>query len=203
MPPRSKPRRGGCPCPNLTPSNSASMAAHLCPLCNKRLATVTLTEVSPDGEVRHLRSCQHCLDRLGAQLGPIPTPIAEIERRNQQDDHPANAPGTQVFHTPEHSAADGDRRCPECGLTWSAFLKRNRFGCPHDVDVFADLLGEPLIELHGADQHRGRSPDQQQADSPSRKQLLQAQLATAVEAENYHRAAELRDALREIEGEGP
>ena len=181
----------------------------ICPLCNKRLATVHLTEVDADGVVHELHACSQCLHRLQVELGSQPTPIAEIHQRNaEQAGHNSKelvGPLSAVLS--EHSDDSlSDTSCPHCGITWRDFLKRNRFGCEHDVDVFGEHIQQAVQELHAADDHRGRHPDQcpdAQQERLRHRRELEQQLEQAVRSEHFERAASLRDQLRDLKGEAP
>lgn len=198
------------PCTGATNESMAIMiTGSICPLCNKRLATVHLTEVDEDGTIHQLHSCSQCLHRLHVELGDQPTPIAEILYRNAEDaGHDSkNLVGPLSAVLSENlDQASHDTTCPNCGISWNDFIKRNRFGCEHDVEVFAEHLKQAVHELHAADHHQGRSPDQHldpQHQQRRHHQELQQQLQQAVRNEHFERAAALRDEIRDLESRLP
>lgn len=89
--------------------------------------------------------------------------------------------------------------CPNCGMTWAVFREHGLLGCPQCYDFFESQLG-PLIERahEGGTHHVGKARQTQSADLALRVQTLRKQLAEALAAEQYERAAELRDQLTSL-----
>jgi protein arginine kinase activator len=100
------------------------------------------------------------------------------------------------------SAAAEDPKCDVCGMTFADFRQQQLLGCPHDYDALDKPL-RPLIERshEGASQHVGKAP--RQAGVLQRKQnailRLRAALRGAVAAEDYEKAARIRDEIKRLE----
>ena len=96
------------------------------------------------------------------------------------------------------------KRCPHCGITFHEFREKGRFGCPGDYDAFREQL-LPLVEnIHDATRHAGKVPAGAAGGQKSRQFKLirlRKELAEAVEAEQYERAAGLRDEIGALGGE--
>jgi len=92
-------------------------------------------------------------------------------------------------------------KCPVCGFSQSDFKKTGRFGCSHCYDVFGDLLAPMLKNMHKGTEHVGKKPEdfERQAEQSRKLQALREDLDRAVEAEEYEKAATLRDQLRQLE----
>jgi protein arginine kinase activator len=92
--------------------------------------------------------------------------------------------------------------CPACGIKYMEFRAAGRLGCPHDYEVFRVGL-EPILDkiTHqpGA-RHVGKVP-RRRGDAAAQAELLELrqQLRAAVDAEDYERAARLRDQIRQKE----
>lgn len=111
--------------------------------------------------------------------------------------------------------------CPSCGMTFEEFRQKGVLGCAHCYAAMEAQLG-PLIERahEGATHHVGKVPRRllkgettaaaeraarllgTMKDHQERIRLLRKQLAEAVGAEQYERAAAIRDELRRF-GELP
>lgn len=105
------------------------------------------------------------------------------------------------------SAARTGTSCRTCGLTISDFRSTGVLGCPGCYDAFEKQLS-PLIErAHaGAISHIGKVPRRGGGahDVQLLRQRLVRELDEAVAAEQYERAAELRDRLLTLpRGEAP
>ncbi|MBX3355330.1 MAG: UvrB/UvrC motif-containing protein [Phycisphaeraceae bacterium] len=99
----------------------------------------------------------------------------------------------------------GTGTCPGCGLTVLEFRQSGILGCPSCYDAFQPDLGTLIARAQaGATHHVGRAP----SGSPGRVErglqrarLLQ-ELQAAVAAEQYERAARLRDRLHALDEGG-
>ncbi len=103
-------------------------------------------------------------------------------------------------------AKERSPKCSACGLTFTAFRKSGMLGCPACYDAFMPMI-EQVIESSqgGATHHVGRSPHG--GAETERLQNLRAKLMRdleiAVTAEQYERAAKLRDELRAMDPPTP
>ena len=91
--------------------------------------------------------------------------------------------------------------CPECGHTFNDFKSTGLLGCAACYRAFAATVGPVIERSHGgASQHVGRKPSR--ADAVAERtgllQQLSRELEEAVAAEQYERAARLRDRIREL-----
>ncbi|MHC4786692.1 MAG: UvrB/UvrC motif-containing protein [Planctomycetota bacterium] len=98
------------------------------------------------------------------------------------------------------------KTCRNCGLTFAKFRQSGTLGCSDCYTAFEEHLA-PLIERaqNGATHHRGKTP--RRAGASVDRQLLVQQLVKeldqAVAAEQYERAAQLRDRLRNLDPGAP
>jgi protein arginine kinase activator len=91
--------------------------------------------------------------------------------------------------------------CPQCGLSYAEFRRLGRLGCEACYETFRDDLKPLLRRVHGSTAHAGAVPAHLERGLESRREIkrLRSELDLAVRREEYERAAELRDAIREIE----
>lgn len=161
-----------------------------CDNCNKP-ATVHLTEIKNGKKIeKHL--CEQC----AAQNEGVPiqahTPINELLTNF-------------VMQHSGLSAKQAGVECSHCGITWAEFRQSGLFGCEQDYALFERELAPLLQRAHeGGTHHVGKVPTRRGAAGvPTRKRIdltrLRKELARAVEAEDYERAAKLRDQIREAE----
>ena len=94
------------------------------------------------------------------------------------------------------------RTCPVCGATEEEISSSGMLGCAKCYDTFGDLLSPYLRRLHGSAEHTGKVPSgaNEELSRNRRLEKLRADLQKAVEAQEFERAAELRDEIRAIEG---
>ncbi len=95
-----------------------------------------------------------------------------------------------------------DPVCDVCGMRFSEFRQQSLLGCPHDYDAFAEAM-LPLLERAqgGATQHVGKVPHRAGGDQKKHTALLRlrAELKNAIVAEDYEKAAMLRDQIKELD----
>ena len=106
-----------------------------------------------------------------------------------------------VGETADELARLDQRSCPVCGITFLEFRKQGRLGCPHDYVCFEKELEPLLMNIHGQTQHVGKVPKFCPHGAEQQTQLirLRREMKEAVSSEEYERASELRDKIREIE----
>ena len=157
----------------------------VCQRCHEVKATVHITDTSPQKRERHL--CEDCAEKEGVII---------------KQPHATNAILQEFIKQKVGLGGADDRACPKCGITFREFQMSGQLGCPHDYEAFRALLA-PLIERahENATHHVGKVPNT--ADFTVRRQTgllrLRRQLQEAVKAENYERAASIRDEIQTLE----
>ena len=166
-----------------------------CLRCTKQ-ASLHITELK-GGKSFSLHLCEDCasdyLDTV--KVGGLPDEMDEPLALGSL--------GTIGSDTPIEASTEA---CPFCGMTYKEFRSRGRLGCPHDYEHFHDEL-IPLLESihHGETQHVGKYPPKVSDDSRKQYELirLKNELKTAIEEEDYERAAQLRDQIKSYEEAAP
>jgi protein arginine kinase activator len=166
-----------------------------CQRCGQRPATVMLTDVVNKAR-RTQQICEACA--RSHQLIPSPEDPAQ----------PLNLPALVqlVFgDPPAGDPIDGDEAlvCPDCGRTYAEFHAEGRAGCATDYDAFRGPLLPLLERIHRHTEYVGKVPRRgSRVAEPVELADLRGRLRDAVAAEDYGRAAALRDTIRALEG-GP
>lgn len=94
---------------------------------------------------------------------------------------------------------EGDAgQCEHCGFTMEDYRKVGRLGCSHCYDAFADEISRGLEKMHTGVVHEGKVPEGIVQDIEREQELesLKSKLAIAIDAEDFEKAAELRDAIK-------
>ena len=99
--------------------------------------------------------------------------------------------------------ADGYGTGTGGGLTYEEFRRVGRLGCGTCYETFASQLRPLLRRIHGSADHTGGVPSALEGDHFRLRAIrkLKDELTRAVQAEDYERAAELRDTIRSGERE--
>lgn len=156
-----------------------------CDKCDKP-ATIHLTDIV-NGQKNEVHLCEECAISEGIKSSmPVSQLLQEFVLQSSN----------------EPAAKKAETACEVCGITFNEFRQQGLLGCPHDYDVFSAML-EPLLERahDGGTQHIGKMP--RKADVAQKKHSeilrLRAALRQAVTAEDYEKAARLRDQIKELE----
>jgi protein arginine kinase activator len=153
-----------------------------------------MTEIS-GGKPHEVHLCDACAQEAGYV---------------QQTHIPINELLSQFLKTHAQVSDAPTTRCPDCGMTWQEFKDTGLLGCPKDYELFLNQLNGVIERAQsGATHHTGKNlhtGTRAMAPANDAVQLrlaelnrLRTELARAVEAESYEKAAKLRDQIRALE----
>lgn len=156
-----------------------------CDVCKEKEATVFLTNIV-EGKMQKVNLCESCSKEKGVN-DPTGFALADLL--------------LGLGSAQEIEKNPGALKCPVCGFTQADFKKTARLGCSACYDTFSDALSEMLKNMHKGVEHVGKAPAVLRARHmhSARLKALQQNLDEAVAAEEYEKAAGLRDEIRKIE----
>ena len=186
-----------------------------CQQCHKKEANVFFKGIIQN-KVIQWNLCSGCAEEKGLPLGfsePV-LPIMKLLASLGGIGAAASLKGTRSL------------KCPECGFWYSQLQQTGRLGCSRCYRSFSEQLEPILRRIHGSSQHRGKrylktvpartapagsekeratntAPRSATCPSVSRggKELdrLREELKNAVQKEDYEKAAQIRDLIRNPE----
>ena len=173
----------------------------LCETCKKRTATVFYNE-NINGKTRAYSLCGECaaklreqgeLQQISSMLGGFVSPFSAL-----QDDLFGG-----FFGIPGAVGGSTKKKCTGCGSTYSDIAASGRVGCPDCYVAFRDELSKTIHSIHGTTTHNGSVPAKYRARQAraTRLKQLKAELESAVQKEDFERAAALRDEVRKLQAE--
>ena len=177
----------------------------LCTNCKKTPASVHFKSVIND-QVTEWDLCPACAQEKGLTVMDqgLPLSPAPFQSLSELIAQLADVSGYE-------SRKSGPPQCGHCGLTYPEFHVRGRFGCAHCFDAFSHYVQPLLQHIHGHAHHAGKSydppskpthPSKEPSAKPRTKhheaELLQKQLKEAIKHEEFEKAAEIRDKLRQL-----
>ncbi len=147
-------------------------------------ASVHLTQVL-NGKMQKLHLCEACAQKMGVGQGSSFSMSDLLLGKGVGE--PLS--GGQIAKT-----------CPECGWTLRKVKKVGRLGCPGCYRAFEEELETLLKSIHRETRHRGRRPQhlEQKMNLRDQVETLEAGIASAIEAEEYEKAAAFRDELKQL-----
>lgn len=161
-----------------------------CQICTEREARVHYTEMKDD-EVRTLRLCEQCAEARG---------FTKMEKKPEFS-LPDLLAGMAEDKFAGLETEASPHQCDRCGLTYPEFKKAGRLGCGECYEAFAAALLPLLKRIHGSENHVGKVPGNVQAEGSQAARLedLRRELDLCVDAEDFERAAAIRDRIQQME----
>ncbi len=162
-----------------------------CDICAKKKATVHLTEIV-DEQMSEMHLCEECARQKSSQM-------------EQQFGLADLLAGLGDFGKQLKDAEKVNIQCSNCAMSYDDFRKFGRLGCNKCYDSFKTHLSTLLKKIHGSNQHFGKSPvriPQEERRKIESLQDLKNHLMQAIQMEDFEKAAQLRDKIREIEEKG-
>lgn len=161
----------------------------LCENCGKNTATTHIKR-SVNGVFTEKHLCTECAAKLGYSVG-FSDGFAEILSSMFGDT------------LPEKSA--GSVKCSCCNTAFSDIVKTGKMGCPECYNAFYEQLLPYLKRIHGNVNHIGKMPNSSPlavSNDETRILSLKRELNKLIVAEEFEKAAQIRDEIRKLEGKG-
>lgn len=165
----------------------------LCDICNKNEATNHIKKIVND-KITQLHLCSECAAKhgYGDMFGALSMNFNNFFG--------------SMFDFPMMSQSlkkEAETVCPFCGQKFSDIVKSGKIGCAECYDVFCDKIMPNIRSIHGDTSHVGKIPVSagKEAHKKSEIENLKRSLQEAVDAQEYEKAAELRDKIKKLESE--
>lgn len=154
-----------------------------CDNCNEREATVNITHKNGDEEI-DLYLCDKCIDGE-----PKPEKIT------------FSSLISEIIETKIGGENKNSKKCPNCGMDFSEFKVTGVFGCSKCYETFSNSLDAILGSIHGANVHIGKTPEIAKDEVLLQRKInkKKEKLKKYVEKEEFEKAAQLRDEIKECE----
>lgn len=155
-----------------------------CHHCDKQ-ATVHLTQIL-NGQMHKMDLCESCAHAKGV-TNPENLSIGSLMDKGELI---GDASGSAMV-------------CESCGTTHQDFKKGGRLGCEACYHIFRPVLDPLLDGMHAGIKHFGKAPagSEVRIDFDREMSGLKKALNDAVETEDFEKAAELRDRIKDLEKE--
>ena len=166
-----------------------------CERCGKNPATMHITRVI-NGQKTEMNICTECAQELGHTFNIGFTPQMTFQNLlkgflGQDVLGNFGIPG-KITET---------KKCNVCGLSEEQFINSGFLGCSQCYETFKDRVEQALRKIHGSTEHRGKFPAKSGGKIKLIREIenLKKALTEAVAREEFEKAAELRDKIKELE----
>ncbi|WP_297429420.1 UvrB/UvrC motif-containing protein [Clostridium sp.] len=170
----------------------------LCEKCRKNEAKINLITVM-NGQKHEIWLCENC----AKDIANIPflnsiTQNASIPFQGMLTEILSNIDGNK-------SSIDNDKIkeivCSNCGLTYNEFKRTGKLGCSCCYKDFKVVLEPRIKSLQAGTKHVGKIPKMKGKELVQRRKLkdLKEEMQKLIVAEEYERAAIVRDEIKKLE----
>lgn len=161
-----------------------------CMKCNQNEASVYY-EQNVNGKVTKLALCPECAAAEGIGTGDM---FGGFNLLGNFFD---------LGHSPVLVKKE-QKKCPVCGCSFDDIVKSGTVGCSECYKTFSSELAPTVRRIHGSAVQTGRRPVNSPKDEKPKDKLfsLRDELQKAIKAEEYEKAAKIRDMIKAEEAKG-
>jgi protein arginine kinase activator len=167
----------------------------LCEMCKQNNASVHIVRII-NGAKQELNICERC--------------AKESQGFGFDEDIKMDAPFTfqnvisgwmDYMNQSPHNVRHTEAACQHCGMTFAEFRQKGLMGCADCYRQFSSTVMPVIKRVQGNTEHIGKIPLKAGKEIMERKRLLslKEELQKAILAEEYEKAAEIRDRIREVQ----
>lgn len=167
----------------------------LCDICKKNEASVHITKIV-NGEKEELNICDNCAkDVEGFDFVKDMNFISPFSFQNI-----LSGIMNYANKTPKEFQ-DKNLVCKNCGMTYSEFKEKGLLGCSECYKNFSSIIMPVIQRVQGNAEHIGKIPKKAGKDIIKHRRILKLkeELQKVIVQEEYERAAEIRDEIRELQ----
>lgn len=170
----------------------------ICQLCGKKEATIHFTKIV-NGVKKEFEICEDCAKSMeGFNVSQDINFGAPFSIQNVINGLMDYLSGSQQVGIKQ------ELQCPICKTTYSDFKNTGLLGCSNCYKTFNETLMPMIKRVQGNVEHVGKVPQKSYKELVEKRKLikLKEELNKAILAEEYEKAAVLRDEIRNLKKGG-
>ncbi|HHX17706.1 MAG TPA: hypothetical protein GX727_02465 [Clostridium sp.] len=161
----------------------------LCQKCQKKIANIQFTQIINNNK-HVLYLCENCAKEEGKLKIGSPFSINDFF--------------SGIMGVPYMSSVSPQSTkmiCNTCKMSYDDFKKTGKIGCADCYKTYGEKLMPLLKRLHGNVQYNGKIPEKIYSRAKVSREIrkLKEQLNVFIKNEEYEKAAEIRDQIKEME----
>jgi len=168
----------------------------LCEKCKKNQA-VTHIRQNINGNLTEMHLCESCAAEISGKFEN------EYGKLFSDFGFGIDSMLTSLFgqdFLSENLLSEHTERCEMCGSSLNEIRKSGNVGCSHCYETFRQQLIPLIQRIHGKTAHNGKIPQSagQEITAKAKISELEAQLKKAIDAQEFEKAAALRDQINSL-----
>lgn len=174
----------------------------LCQKCYKKTASVFISSIINGKETR-IYLCDDCAKDyplLNFNFQDLFSIKDVIDKLNIDEDTSIKEKKENLL-VMNNDCEEKSIACPNCYSTYDEYRDTGRLGCSKCYEVFESQLKPILKNIYGYDEYIGKSPkkDSEHIYISKEIRILKEDLNRAIEQEEYEKAADIRDKIKDLE----
>lgn len=169
----------------------------LCQNCKEKTANFHYTQ-NQNGHITEMHLCKDCAKKTGLvdDSHKIWSPFGFSEEEAMLDGLLSG-----LFSAPSKSKVIENTVCPFCGMRLGEFMQNGKAGCSKCYTTFRTQIFPSIQKLHGNTKHAGKIPVGRTVTKTKEQKRaeLEALMNKAVTNQEYEKAAEYRDMIKELD----
>jgi protein arginine kinase activator len=167
----------------------------ICEMCKKNNASVHIVRLV-NGIKQTLNICESC-----AKQSQGLSFIGEAKLESPFTFQSILSGMVDYINQSSHSIRNTEVVCPNCGMTYGEFKQYGYMGCETCYRQFSSTIMPVIKRVQGNTEHVGKMPVKSGKEIMEKKRLmnLKEELQKAILEEEYEKAAEIRDRIRELQ----
>ena len=169
----------------------------LCQKCNKKIASVFISSIINGKEIR-IYLCDDCIKdyQLVNFNYQSPFSIKDIMDKFKLNEGNYTCQEKENSVSIDNNYEENDITCPNCCSTYNEYRKTGKLGCSRCYEVFEDKLKN----TYDYEEYIGKIPkkDNNYVNISKEIKILKEDLNMAVQKEEYEKAAEIRDKIKDL-----
>lgn len=174
----------------------------LCQKCHKKTASVFISSII-NGQETRMYLCNDCakdypLFKFNSQ---DPFSIKDVMEKFDISEGDSIDTKKENLLAIDKDCEEKEIICPNCYSTYDEYRQTGKVGCSKCYEVFEKQLKPILRNIYGYEEYIGKSPKKDNSHIYTSKEMrvLKEDLNRAVEQEEYEKAADIRDKIKELE----
>lgn len=174
----------------------------LCQKCHKKTASVFISSII-NGQETRMYLCNDCVKDYPLFNFNFQEPFSIKEMMDKlkiNEDNLVEDKSENLLALDKDST-NKEIICPNCYSTYQEYRETGNLGCSRCYEAFEEQLKPIFKNIYGYEEYIGKIPkkDDRQIYISNEIKILKEDLNRAVEQEEYEKAADIRDKIKELE----
>lgn len=174
----------------------------LCQKCYKKTASVFISSIINGKETR-IYLCDECAkdySLLNFNFQDLFS-IKDVIDKFKEDEDISKEEKKENLLMIDNNSEEKSITCPNCYSTYDEYRQTGKLGCSRCYEIFKKQLKPILKNIYGYEEYIGKTPkkDDNHIYISKEIRILKEDLNRAIEREEYEKAADIRDKIKNLE----